>query len=342
MSEKVRVGVIGAGAWGTALALHAARRGHDTVMWAREPEVVRDINAFHENKIFLPGYELPSNLSASTDIAEVCRHADPLLLSVVPTPHVGKVIGGLQEHLDDRHIICSCSKGIENDSLETVDEILQRVLPRRFHSALCFLSGPSFAKEVAERSPTAVTIASHIASVAVEAQHLMASPEHRFRCYASRDVVGVEMGGALKNVMAIATGAADGMGFGHNARAALITRGLAEITKLAVRKGANPLTLQGLAGMGDLVLTCTGDLSRNRQVGLRLGRGETLEQILSGRVTVAEGVLTCRSAWQLAQQLEVEAPIIENCYRVLYEQRPLVDALSDLMHRPLGMELQLN
>lgn len=336
-----KVGVIGAGAWGTALAFHAARMGHDTLIWAREPEVVADINANHCNSIFLPGYTFPPNLRASSDIAEVCRHADPLLMSVVPTPHVGRVLSSITEHLDDRHIIVSCSKGIENDSLETVDEILQRVLPRRFHSALCYLSGPSFAKEVADRIPTAVTIASHISSVAIEAMHLLASPENRFRCYASRDVVGVEMGGALKNVMAIATGAADGMGFGHNARAAIITRGLAEIARLAVRKGANPLTLQGLAGMGDLVLTCTGDLSRNRQVGLRLGRGETLEQIQAGRVTVAEGILTTRSAWMLAQQLEVEVPIIENCYRVLYEGRPLVDALADLMHRPLGMELQI-
>lgn len=341
-SSGAKVGVIGAGAWGTALAIHAARMGHDTLIWAREEDVVRDINDKRENRIFLPGFPIPDKLHATDDIAAVCRHADPLLLSVVPTPHVGNVIGGLEDHLDDRHIIVSCSKGILNDTLETVDEILQRVLPRRFHSALCYLSGPSFAKEVASRIPTAVTIASHISSVAVEAQHLLSSSEHRFRCYASRDVVGVEMGGALKNVMAIATGAADGLGFGHNARAGLITRGLAEITKLAVRKGANPLTLQGLAGMGDLVLTCTGDLSRNRQVGLRLGRGEKLSDILSSRVTVAEGVLTTRSAWMLAQQLEVEVPIIENCYRVLYEELPLLDALQNLMERPLGSELQLS
>lgn len=341
-SQPAKVGVIGAGAWGTALAIHAARMGHETLVWAREEQVVADINEARENKIFLPGFEVPPTLSATSDIAAVCAHADPLLLSVVPTPHVGKVIGGLVPHLDDRHIICSCSKGILNDTLETVDEILQRVLPRRFHSALCYLSGPSFAKEVAARIPTSVTIASHIASVAVEAQHIMSSAEHRFRCYASRDVVGVEMGGALKNVMAIATGAADGLGFGHNARAGLITRGLAEITRLAVRKGANPLTLQGLAGMGDLILTCTGDLSRNRQVGLRLGRGEKLQAILSSRVTVAEGVLTTRSAWMLAQELGVEVPIIENCYRVLYEELPLLDALQNLMERPLGSELQLN
>ena len=338
---KVKVGVIGAGAWGTALAMHTARMGHETLIWAREEQVVKDINEARENKIFLPGFSVPERLHASSDIAEVVRFADPLLLSVVPTPHVAGVIGGVIEHLDDRHLICSCSKGILNDTLETVDEILQRVLPRRFHSALCFLSGPSFAKEVAAAIPTAVTVASHIASVAVETQHLMSSSQFRFRCYASRDVVGVEMGGALKNVMAIATGAADGLGFGHNARAALITRGLAEITKLAVRKGANPLTLQGLAGMGDLVLTCTGDLSRNRQVGLRLGRGERLSDITGSAVTVAEGVLTTRSAWMLAEQLGVDVPIIENCYRVLYEDLPLLDALQNLMERPLGSELQL-
>ena len=339
--RTVKVGVIGAGAWGTALAIHAARMGHDTLIWAREEQVVKDINEARENKIFLPGFTVPEKLHATTDLSAVVRHADPLLLSVVPTPHVASVIGGLVDDLDDHHIICSCSKGILNETLETVDEILQRVLPRRFHSALCYLSGPSFAKEVASSIPTAVTVASHISSVAIEAQHLMSSAEHRFRCYASRDVVGVEMGGALKNVMAIATGAADGLGFGHNARAGLITRGLAEITKLAVRKGANPLTLQGLAGMGDLVLTCTGDLSRNRQVGLRLGRGEKLSDILGSRVTVAEGVLTTRSAWMLAEKLGVEVPIIENCYRVLYEELPLLDALQNLMERPLGSELQL-
>ena len=336
MSEQVNVGVIGGGAWGTALAIHAARKGCDTLLWAREEQVVADIESDRVNRIFLPGFQVPAKLHATTDL-ERCVRESTLLLSVVPTPFVGAVIGGITEWLTDDHIIVSCSKGIQNETLETVDEILERVLPRRYHAQLAYLSGPSFAKEVVLEIPTAVTVASHIAGVAREVQQLMST--NRFRCYASRDVVGVEMGGALKNVMAIAVGAADGLGFGHNARAGLITRGLAEVTRLAVRRGANPLTLQGLAGIGDLVLTCTGELSRNRTVGYRLGQGETLEHILGSTVTVAEGVLTTRSAHMLAVKLDVDAPIIENTYRVLYENLPLLQGLENLMTRPLKDEL---
>ncbi len=337
MSETTTVGVIGAGAWGTALAIHAARAGHETVLWAREADVVRDVNEARENKIFLPGFEVPEKLSATSDMEACVRHAK-LLLTVTPTPYVGQVVGGCVDWLTDDHIIVSCSKGIENKSLETVNEILERVLPRRLHSQLAYLSGPSFAKEVAMEHPTAVTVASFMPGIGHEVQRLMSTS--RFRCYTTRDVIGVEMGGALKNVMAICTGAADGLGFGHNARAGLITRGLGEITRMAVRKGANPLTLQGLAGMGDLVLTCTGDLSRNRTVGKRLGGGESLDDILGSTVTVAEGVLTSRSAWQLAQKLGVaeQVPIIEGAYRVLWEGQDLMSALDELMARPLKDE----
>lgn len=332
-----RVGVIGAGAWGTALALHAARAGHDTVLWAREDQVVKDINESQENKIFLPGFKLPNNLRATTDMETCVRHAH-LLLSVVPTPYVGATLGSCVDWLTEDHIILSCSKGIENNSLETVNEILERVLPRRLHSQLAYLSGPSFAKEVAEEHPTAVTVASFMPAVGREVQALFST--NRFRCYTTRDVIGVELGGALKNVMAICTGAATGLGFGNNARAGLITRGLGEISRMAIRKGANPLTLQGLAGMGDLVLTATSDLSRNFTVGKRLGGGETLEQIMGSTVTVAEGVLTSRSAWQLAQQLGVDdqVPIIEAAYRVLWEGMDLTEALEGLMSRPLKDE----
>ena len=220
-----------------------------------------------------------------------------------------------------------------------MNEIFERVLPRRLKSSLAYLSGPSFAAEVAIGSPTAVTIASVDRNLAHFLQKELSTD--RFRCYASNDVIGVEMGGALKNVMAIATGAADGLGFGYNARAALITRGLAEITRLAVKKGGNPLTMQGLAGIGDLVLTCTGDLSRNRTVGLRLGRGETMAQILASMTAVAEGVLTSRSAFRLAQQLGVDVPIIENTYRVVHEGLAPMDALNALMTRSLKDELVL-
>ncbi|HAN32656.1 MAG TPA: glycerol-3-phosphate dehydrogenase [Myxococcales bacterium] len=337
MGSQVHVGVIGGGAWGTALAIHAARAGHDVVMWAREAQVVNDINDSRENKIFLPGFEVPSRLSATTDLQACVTHAQ-LLLTVTPTPYVSSVVGQCAPWLREDHILVSCSKGIENNSLELVSEILERNLPTRFHSQIAYLSGPSFAKEVALQHPTAVTVASYLPGLGHKVQQLLST--NRFRCYTTRDVVGVEMGGALKNVMAICTGAADGLGFGYNARAGLITRGLGEISRMAVRKGANPLTLQGLAGMGDLVLTCTGELSRNRSVGKRLGAGETLDEILASTVTVAEGVLTSRSAWQLAQKLGVAAqvPIIEGAYRVLWEGQDLMDALEALMARPLKDE----
>ena len=338
--ELTTVGVIGGGAWGTALAIHAARIGHKVTLWAHEPEVVADIRDNRRNEVFLPGFEVPPTMTADGDLESVVAQSR-LILSVAPTPFVGRVIGGIKHAITDEHILVSCSKGIENDSLETVDEILERSLPRSLHGNLAYLSGPSFAKEVAAQSPTAVTVASHMPWVGREVQRLMSS--NRFRCYTTRDVSGVELGGALKNVMAICVGAGDGLGFGYNVRAGLITRGLAEITRMAIRKGADPLTLQGLAGMGDLVLTCTGELSRNRTVGVRLGRGETLEQILGSTVTVAEGVLTSRSAWQLAHKLGVadRVPIIEQAYRVLWEGKDLLTAMEDLMSRPLKDELTL-
>jgi glycerol-3-phosphate dehydrogenase (NAD(P)+) len=337
-SELQPIGVIGAGAWGTALAIHAARMGHPTTLWAREAEVAADINERHENTVFLAGHKTPDNLVATTELDRaIVDH--PIVLVVVPTQHLDKVIEPVADLFDADQILVSCSKGIHTGTLETVNEVLERVMPPRMYRHLAYLSGPSFAAEVAVESPTAVTVASHDRMVARMVQHALSTK--RFRCYSSNDVIGVEMGGALKNVMAIACGAADGLGFGFNARAGLITRGLAEITRLAVRKGANPLTLQGLSGMGDLVLTCTGTLSRNRTVGFRLGKGETLEEILASTRSVAEGVATSRAAWALAQQLEVDAPIIENAFRVLYEGLGPLEALENLMSRPLKDELRL-
>lgn len=338
LPASFEVGVIGAGAWGTALAIHAARMGHPTLLWAFEPQVVADIEQFRENKAFLPGHPLPDLLRATEDLERTVRSAK-ILLTVMPTPHVARLALQMLPYLSDEHSIVSCSKGIDNESLETVNEIFERVLPRRLHLSLAYLSGPSFAAEVAAGMPSAVTIAANDRRTAKYLQKSLSS--ERFRCYTSNDVIGVEMGGALKNVMAIAVGAADGLGFGHNARAGLITRGLAEITRLAVKKGGNPLTMQGLAGMGDLVLTCTGDLSRNRSVGIRLGQGETIDQILASMTAVAEGVLTANSAHRLAIQLGVEAPIIEHAYKVLYEGLAPRAALEGLMSRPLKDELVL-
>ncbi|MSP90806.1 MAG: NAD(P)-dependent glycerol-3-phosphate dehydrogenase [Myxococcales bacterium] len=338
LRDAYPIGVVGAGAWGTALAIHTARCGKPTLLWAHNPSVAVQIQDGRENVRYLPGHLVPEALHATADL-EACVRRSRVLLTVMPTPHVAGLARRMEPWLTDEHVIVSCSKGIDNESLELISEIYERVLPRRMHAGLAYLSGPSFAAEVAINSPTAVTVAARSARLARWLQKELSG--NRFRCYASNDVEGVEVGGALKNVIAIAVGAADGLGFGHNARAGLITRGLAEITRIAVRKGANPLTLQGLSGIGDLVLTCTGDLSRNRTVGLRLGRGESIGAILASMTAVAEGVLTSRSAWRLTQELGVEAPILEQTYRVLHEGLAPLDALRNLMGRELKDEITL-
>lgn len=336
--ETTTVGVIGGGAWGTALGMHCARMGHPTLIWAREPEVVRDINdpAVRENTVFLKGCKVPDGLQATGDMDALVQHA-AVFLMVVPTPFVASTVAPLKDKLKPHQIIVSCTKGILNDSLETTHQILHRVLPEQQHSQLAYLSGPSFAAEVAREQPSAVTVASTSPEVAARIQLLLSTP--RFRCYRTHDVAGIELGGALKNVLAIACGISDGLGYGHNARAALITRGLTEITRLAVALGAHPLTMGGLAGMGDLVLTCTGDLSRNRTVGLRLGKGESLEDITAGMKAVAEGILTSRAAHDLAAKLQVQAPIIDGIYRVIHEKADPVAVVTEVMSRSLRTEV---
>lgn len=335
--EKTSVAVLGGGAWGTALAAHTARQGHSTVLWAREDAVVTSINGpQHHNSTFLPGVSLPEELKATNDMEEAVKGAEVILM-VIPTPFVASTISPLVNLLQPHQILVSCTKGILNDTLETPNHILTRVLPEALHGRLAYLSGPSFAAEVAAGLPTVVTIASSDDSVAARAQALLSTP--RFRCYRTTDVIGVEMGGALKNVLAIACGISDGLGFGNNGRAALITRGLAEMTRLAVASGANPLTMSGLAGMGDLVLTCTGDLSRNRSVGLRIGKGESLEAITASMKAVAEGVLTSRSAHNLAIKLDVECPIISGIYRVIHQQADPKTVVHEVMSRSLRPEV---
>lgn len=335
--EGTTVGVLGGGAWGTALAFHCVRKGHDTMLWAREKEVVEGINGpDQENSIFLKGYKAPDGLRASSDMAEVVKHAE-LLLMVIPTPFVAATIKGIRDQLRPDQILVSCTKGILNDTLETPQHILSRVLPSEMTKNLAYLSGPSFAAEVAAGQPTVVTIASANDQAAGRAQMLLSNS--RFRCYRTNDVEGVEMGGALKNVLAIACGISDGLGFGNNARAALITRGLVEITRLAVASGAHPMTMGGLAGMGDLVLTCTGDASRNRTVGLRIGKGEKLEDIIKSTNTVAEGVLTSSAAAKLAKKLNVDCPIIDGIFRVIHEKAEPLGVVSEVMSRDLKMEV---
>lgn len=298
------------------------------------------INTHHQNTVHLPGHTTPPSLRGSTDLLGVVA-ASEVLLVVVPTQYIVKTLACIGPVLRPDHVLVSCSKGITLDTLETVDEVLaRRVVPPGHPAAgrLAFLSGPSFAAEVAAGQPAAVTVAAADESLAQRVQQLLSTP--CFRCYRSTDVPGVEMGGALKNVLAIACGISDGLGFGNNARAALITRGLYEITKLAVAKGANPLTMSGLAGMGDLVLTCTGDLSRNRTVGLRLGRGETLQQIhASMGGSVAEGVPTAAAVHALARRMGVDCPIMEGIYRVIHESADPRAIVTEVMSRDLKPEV---
>lgn len=331
----MKTAVIGGGSWGTALAAVLARARHRVRMWSRDAPVVASVNERHENATYLPGIALPESLEATGDPADALDGAE-LVVLVTPSHVTREVVERLSPLLPaDVPLVCA-TKGLEDASLLTMSEVLEDVLPPRRHPYACFLSGPSFAAEVARGLPTAVVAAAHWERIALQVQQAFALPF--FRVYTSNDVVGVELGGALKNVIALAAGISDGLGFGHNARSGLITRGLGEITRLAVRKGANPMTLSGLAGMGDLVLTCTGELSRNRQVGFRLGQGERIEDILASMTQVAEGVRTARSATGLAKRLRVETPIIEAVHSILHEGVAPRDAVATLLARELKPE----
>jgi glycerol-3-phosphate dehydrogenase (NAD(P)+) len=336
MDGAIDVAVIGAGSWGTALAKVLADKGHRTALWGRSPEQLADIAQRRENSRYLPGCRLPDTLLPEADLQRAVG-AKRFVVSVVPSHTVREVLARAAPAIHPDALIVSASKGIENETLQTMDEVLKEVLPGKLGARLAFLSGPSFAREVGVGLPTAVVMASRDRNAAEAAAQLFQA--ERFRVYTADDVAGVELGGALKNVMAIAAGIVDGMGLGHNSRAALITRGLAEISRLAVRKGANPLTLAGLAGMGDLVLTCTGDLSRNRSVGMGLGQGKTLKEVLAGMKQVAEGVKTTKSAHDLAERLGVEMPITNAIYRVLYQDLAAKDAITELLGRAPKHEL---
>jgi len=325
-----RAAVIGAGSWGTALAELLASTGLPTVVWAYETDVAEEIEREHRNSRYLPEVTLDERLSATSDLEAAVRGAS-VVLSVSPSHVVRQVMKQAAPFIRPDALVVSASKGIENDTLQTMDEVLSDVLPAEIAARSVYLSGPSFALEVAQKQPTAVTVASRSQEAAERAQAIFQTPV--FRVYTSADVRGVELGGALKNVIAIAAGAVDGLGFGYNTRAALITRGLAEITRLGVALGAQPLTFAGLAGMGDLILTCTGALSRNRSVGVELGKGRSLDDILGGMIMVAEGVRTSRSAHDLAQREGIEMPIVSEIYAVLFEGRAPRDAVENLMGR---------
>jgi glycerol-3-phosphate dehydrogenase (NAD(P)+) len=332
----MRGSVIGSGSFGTALANVLAVNCDEVRMWGREPSVVEAINTRHENSTYLKGIPVSERVRATHSLEEALAGSELVVLAT-PSHATREVVAKAKPYLP-RHVpIITVAKGIENETLLTMTELLEDCLPEEFHPYLAVLSGPSFAKELAKRMPTVVTIASHWDRVAVRCQKALQT--ETFRSYTSTDVVGVQYGGALKNVIAIAAGMADGLGMGHNARAAIITRGLAEITRLAVRKGANPLTLSGLSGMGDLVLTCTGELSRNRHVGMELGKGRKLPDILAQMNEVAEGVKTARSARDLELKTGVELPICHQVYLIAYEGKDAKAAVVDLMTRQPKSEL---
>jgi len=329
-SVPVTVAVVGAGSWGTAIAHLLHRNGHRVSLWSYEEAVVRAIRETGENTPYLPGVELSSGIRVSTRFEEVLPSAE-VVVSVSPAQHVGSVMAGAAPHLDPGAIVVSASKGIEIQSLRTMDEVLGSVLSPELTDRLVFLSGPSFALEVTAGNPTAVVAASRSRDARLEIQRVFRSPT--FRVYTNPDVIGVELGGALKNVVALAAGVSAGLRFGHNALAALITRGLAEMTRLGVAMGAQAATFSGLAGLGDLVLTCTGDLSRNRTVGFRLGQGEPLDRILAGMTAVAEGVRTTPAVHALANRHGVEMPIVEQVYAILEEGKDPREAVQELMLR---------
>jgi glycerol-3-phosphate dehydrogenase (NAD(P)+) len=332
----LKIGVVGAGSWGTALANLLATKGYRVDWWIFEEEVCRQVVEDRENHVFLDGIDLSANLRPTTQLDRVVQDKD-LLLIVVPSHVMREVTLNLGHLLSTQSIVVSASKGIENKTQLTMSGVLKETLKNLNEDRFAALSGPSFAREVAMGMPTAVTAASTSLACARQVQHVFATPV--FRVYTNDDVIGVELGGSVKNVIAIAAGIIDGLALGLNSRAALITRGLTEIRRLGLAMGANPRTFAGLAGVGDLVLTCTGDLSRNHTVGYQIGKGKKLDELLSEMRMVAEGVKTARSVFTLSSRVGVEMPICHAIYRILYEGLSPIDATHQLMTRDLKHEL---
>jgi glycerol-3-phosphate dehydrogenase (NAD(P)+) len=325
-----RIAVIGAGSWGTTLANLLAEKEEEVLLWVYEEDLFRVLSAKQENEFFLPGVRLADSLRFSHSLEEALAERETVVCAV-PSHAVREVFLRARPHLSRKALLISVTKGLEDGTHLPMSRVLQEVMGSGTEAEIAALSGPSFAGEVSRRIPTAVAAAGTTSRAAQEAQDLFFRPY--FRVYTNPDLMGVQLGGAIKNVMAIAAGASDGMGFGHSSRAALITRGLAEMTRLGVSMGAQRQTFFGLAGLGDLVLTCTGDLSRNRQVGLELGRGKGVKEILGGMRMVAEGVRTAKALWELARIQKVEMPICEKVYEILYQKKNPREAVQELMSR---------
>ena len=331
----MNLAIIGGGSWGTALSLVLAPRFEAVRIWVYEPQLAAEMQTTRETAGYLPGFRLAENVSASSDLAKTLRGAN-IVCGVMPSQHARELYSAMLAHLDPASILVSATKGLEKDSLLRMSEVIEQACRPRFKAQIAVLSGPTFAKEIARGEPAAVVVASQDHAAASEVQRAFSGPS--FRLYTNRDVVGVEIAASLKNVVAIAAGVCHGLGLGSNAQAALITRGLAEITRLAVAMGAKPQTLAGLAGLGDLVLTCTGELSRNRMVGLELAKGRATAEILGSMTMVAEGVETCGAAVALGEKFAVDLPIIQQMHAVLHSAKSPREALRDLMERSLKEE----
>ena len=336
-TDITRIAVIGAGSWGTTLANLLAEKGKEVLLWVREQEVFQQINSEGINRVFLPHIQLTPSLKPVRSFEEALGGKE-LGLMAVPSHVFREVLHRMKPHLRPETALMTATKGLENETLKTMSQVAEDVLGKSHRDRLACLAGPSFSKEVSMKLPAAVTIACRDLEHAQRLQSLFYT--EYFRVYATKDLMGVELSGALKNVIAIAAGVLDGLNFGHNAMAALITRGLAEISRLGVAMGANPLTFAGLAGLGDLVLTCTGDLSRNRTVGLKIAKGHSLADIVAETKMVAEGVKTAISAYDLGKKMGVEMPIINEVYEVLYRGKDPKKAVRELMTRDLKVEQQ--
>lgn len=329
--SQAYISIIGAGSWGTTLAALLAEKGYDTIIWAKEKEVAEQINKEKENRVYLPGFSLPENLRATDNLYDAIANSR-YIINVVPTQYIRSIFSRMHSFINGEAILVSASKGIELSTYKTPSMILREI----FGKQISVLSGPSFAKEVMAKMPTAVTLATDDKKTGLMLQEIFNT--NYFRVYTHDDIIGVEVGAALKNVIAIAAGISDGLGLGYNSRAALITRGISEISKLGTKMNAKEITFFGLSGIGDLILTCTSNLSRNYTVGFKLGKGKTLSEIVGETNSVAEGVTTTQAAYELAVKFGVEMPITEQVFLTLYNDKSPKDALNDLMSRSLKTE----
>jgi len=333
----LRIGIVGSGSWGTALAIVLADNAHQVEIWARRPEQADEINRNHTNEKYLPGVRLPDTITASSEVEQVVKQKE-IILFVVPSHSIREVARQVKGYIPQKALIIHAIKGLELSTHKRISEILLEELPNSLHERIAVLSGPSHAEEVSRRSPTTVVVASSSIHTAEEAQDALIN--HHFRVYTNPDVVGLEIGGALKNIIALGAGISDGLQFGDNAKAALMTRGLAEISRLGVHMGANPLTFSGLAGVGDLIVTCTSRHSRNWRAGNMLGQGHSLQEVLSVMGMVVEGVRTTKAAYELSFQCGIEMPITQQLYQVLFENKEPRKAVEDLMGRLKTHEME--